>query len=561
LAEEQHNLGKAWPYAIDSGPALKKAFRAASAWVEVHSEAINTLNVFPVPDGDTGTNMLLTCQAACDELSGAGESIPEVMRAIAHGSLMGARGNSGVILSQILRGMARSIDNKERITPADMAAALREGSITAYKGVIRPVEGTILTVIRETADAATACAEQSDDMAVFFDTIVSAAQASVERTPSLLLTLRLAGVVDAGGQGLFILLQGLHRFIRGESNIGINVFPAQVPRTEAPEEGYGYDIQFVLHGEQLNVEAIRSHIDAMGESTLVVGDEHMVKVHVHAPNPGPVLEYGATVGAMSRIIVENMQQQFEEFRDTGHSSKTGSPLRPTEDLLANQSTNTAQLTGISTVVVVSGSGFETVFKSLDVSAIVQGGQTMNPSIQEILAAIEAVATSEVIVLPNNKNIVLTAEAASKLSSKSVGVVPTKTIPQGIAALLALNAEADLKTNCQSMELAAAQVSTAEITIAVRDSHFDGIDVQKGQIIGIVDDRLVATGADIQDVVLAALADLKAGTCELLTFYHGNGTKPGDAQALVERVHQLYPQVETELVEGGQPHYMYIISAE
>jgi uncharacterized protein len=562
LAEPKRRVDRLSPRVIDSGTVIKDAFRAATAWVESHCEEINALNVFPVPDGDTGTNMLLTCQAARDETTRSGESIAEVMRAISHGSLMGARGNSGVILSQILRGMARSIDNKPRVTVHDVAAAFQEGSMTAYKGVIKPVEGTILTVIREMSDAATRAAEQTDDLTVVLDVVVDAARVAVERTPSLLPALRLAGVVDAGGYGLYTIFEGIQRYVRGETTQQTITTRAMLERTEEPEEGFGYDIQFILHGEGLDVEAIRNHIAGMGESTLVVGDETTVKVHTHAPNPGPVLDYGSTLGPLSHIIVENMQQQFQEFREAGRSSSPAHiPARPVHELVAAQSSSAADLTGISTVVVAAGPGFEKLLRSLDCGAIVPGGQTMNPSIQQILAAIEAVPTNNVVVLPNNKNIIMTANEAQRLSAKSVIVVPTTTIPQGIAALLALNYDADLETNRHAMEQAATRVRTGEITVAVRTSHIDGMDVEKGQVIGLVDDRLVTTGAAIDAVVMATLEKMCSSDVELITFYYGNGVNAAQAHTLVEQVRQRYPGVETEVVEGGQPHYMYIISAE
>jgi hypothetical protein len=340
-----------------------------------------------------------------------------------------------------------------------------------------------------------------------------------------------------------------------------SIHHADLRHTEATEEDYGYDIQFIIHGESLNVEAIRSHVAGMGESTLVVGEDDMIKVHTHAPNPGPVLEYGATLGSLSHIIVENMQQQYQEFRQSGKGSAEHGVPPPTQDLLASQASTAAQLTGISTVVVTTGAGFERLFRSLDCSAIVPGGQTMNPSVQQILAAIESVQTDKVIILPNNKNIIMTAQEASRSSARSVVVVPTSTIPQGIAAILALNYDADLESNRQAMTQAAARVITAEITTAVRDSHLDGVDVHRGQIIGLVDDRLVTAGAQVNDVVMATLQRMNVAAAELLTFYYGNGIVESQARDLVQHVRAVYANAETEIVEGGQPHYMYVISAE
>ncbi len=440
------------PGSTCDGKRLKEALRAATAWIEAHCEEINSLNVFPVPDGDTGTNMLLTCQAALEEMGKAGDTLREIMHAVAHGSLMGARGNSGVILSQIVRGMARSLDNKEAITTYDLAAALKEGAATAYRGVIKPVEGTILTVIREMAEAAVVTARETDDVGLFLDALVGAAKTSVARTPELLLPLRQAGVVDAGGQGLYILFEGIQRYARGEAVEGAKVSRAELGELEAPAEGYGYDVQFILRGDHLDVEAIRGHIAAMGESTLVVGDEKALKVHVHVANPGPVLDYGVRMGTLSRVIVENMQEQYRQFRSgeegggAPQPQEEGPGARPAEEaarvlpsqLVASQSSHATELTGIGTIAVASGAGLERVFRSLEVSAIVPGGQTMNPSTHEILKAIESVPTTDVIVLPNNKNIIMAAEEAGRLSAKTVVIVPSKTIPQGIAALLALN---------------------------------------------------------------------------------------------------------------------------
>jgi DAK2 domain fusion protein YloV len=477
LPEDQQRRTNRWPFVVKDGRSLKQAIRAAVAWLEVHAEEINALNVFPVPDGDTGTNMLLTCQAARDEMERAADTIPDIMRAVSHGSLMGARGNSGVILSQILRGMARSVDNKAILTARDVATAFEEGSSTAYKGVIKPVEGTILTVIRETAEKAATVVKQTDDIETLLDSAVRASRSSVERTPTLLQALRLAGVVDAGGYGLSVILEGMQRYLlRGEAAAGGLALPAHFERSNAPEEGFGYDIQFIIHGNNLDVAAIRDHLAGMGESALIVGDETTIKVHIHAPNPGPIIEYGAAHGPLSHVIVENMQQQFEELRDRGSEAGKRIDPAPVQNLLASQATTAAQITGISTIVVASGAGFEALFKSLDASAIIPGGQTMNPSTQQILAAIESVPTDQVIILPNNKNIILTAEQAHQLSKKNVVVVPTKTIPEGIAALLALNYDASLDANRVAMEQAAARVATAEITTAVRTTHLDGIDV-------------------------------------------------------------------------------------
>lgn len=554
---EDANKKQTWPYIIRDGASLKRAIHSAAAWIEAHAEEINALNVFPVPDGDTGTNMMLTCNAACEEMDRSDNSIPNVMRAVAHGSLMGARGNSGVILSQILRGMARSIDNKQYLRARDIALAFQEGASTAYKGVIKPVEGTILTVVRETSERAAVAVQDTEDMAKLMDSLVTAARQSVERTPTLLLALRQAGVVDAGGYGLYILLEGMQRHAMGHSGRRIvGVRRAAVAYTQAPEEGFGYDIQFIIHGTQLSVESIRARVDALGDSTLVVGDEKTIKVHVHAPSPGPVLDYAASLGPLTHIIVENLQQQYLDFA----AEATGS-VAPMQQLLATQAITTVDITGISTVVVASGAGFEKLFRSFDVTAIVPGGQTMNPSTQQILEAIEAAPTQNIVVLPNNKNIILTAEQARQISKKSVEVIPTKTIPQGIAALLALNYDSGLAENRQAMVKAAERVSTAEITRAVRGTHINGIHVEMGEIIGLVDDELVSSGDSVDGVAMSTIREMSPDRAELLTLYFGNGIQLSEATTLADSIRASYPSLEVEVLEGGQPHYMYIISAE
>ncbi|MBI4757667.1 MAG: DAK2 domain-containing protein [Chloroflexi bacterium] len=530
------------------GRLLAELLVASTAWLEQHTTEINLLNVYPVPDGDTGTNMCLTMQAAtaevaqCPDLSAAG-----VAHAASHGALMGARGNSGVILSQILRGFARSLDKQATFTAADLARALQEASATAYKGVIKPVEGTMLTVIRESAEAATVATRETDDLLAVLERVLPAARESVERTPSLLPVLRQAGVVDAGGQGLYRIMEGVVRYLHGETLEAARE-AAAVAALTPPEQGYGYDVQYVIQGSDLDVEAMRARIAEMGESALVVGDRHNVKVHVHVSDPGEILSYGARQGALSKITVEDMQEQYRQFLAAQASAA--------ESLWAG-----GRPSDTSTVVVASGEGLMKVFESLGATAVVPGGQTMNPSTQEILQAIERVNGSKVIVLPNNANIVLAAQQAVGLSKKQAVVVPTKTVPQGIAALLALNADADLGVNCQAMTRAANAVQTAEITTAVRAALVNGLNIQNGSYIGLVNGELAATGQDVLQVIQEALKKIETQEKELITIYYGNGVEPLQARQMADLIRESYPGQAVELVQGGQPHYDYIISAE
>ena len=532
------------------GQGLKRLVRAGLAWLERHQPVINALNVYPVPDGDTGTNMLLTMQSAYQEIQESPEERAGVIaQKVAHGALMGARGNSGVILSQIFRGFARSLEGVEAFNTIQFAAALREAAAMAYKGVIKPVEGTILTVIREAAERAVIAATSSEDLTYVLENVVREARDSVTRTPTLLPVLAEAGVVDAGGQGLFVILEGMLRYSKGERlTVDSALAAAMNLHALQPEsdEGYGYDVQFIIHGEGLNVEEIRERIAAMGDSALIVGDSRAVKVHVHSPDPGTPIQYGATVGSLSRVIVENMQEQYQDFV----MSKVQQPVTPPEPL-----------SGIGTVVVAPGQGLRTVFHSLGASVVVSGGQTMNPSTEELLKAVESTPSDEVIILPNNKNILLAAQQAKALSEKNVEIVPTITVPQGIAALLALNYQADLVTNAHIMVEAAKAIETAEITTAVRSVQINGIRVQEGEAIGLVNGKLEVKGSSSREVAMKALERLRAADYEIITIYYGESITADEAQQLAGEIMDYYPEQEVEVVDGGQPHYHYILSAE
>ena len=530
-----------------SGRGLRRALEAGTAWLERHVEIINALNVYPVPDGDTGINMLLTMQAALKELnSSPAQSASVVAHAVSYGSLMGARGNSGVILSQLFRGLARSLDKKETFTALELAQAMTEASAIAYQGVIKPVEGTILTVAREAADAAVAAAEERDDLRYVLERTVTEARHSVARTPSLLQVLADAGVVDAGGQGLFVILEGALRFMRGEEVGELPTIEAGVELEVPVEEEYGYETMFILKGEDLNVEEIREAIAAMGESVLVVGDSRAIKVHIHSMEPGRPLDYAAKLGTLTQISVENLQEQYQEFIRRGQA-------RP--PLLAEELGDTA------IVVVAPGEGLARVFESLGVGAVVPGGQSMNPSTQEIFRAIEGLKAEKVIVLPNNSNIIMAARQTRELSQKEIVVVPTVTIPQGISAVLAFNYQADLETNAQVMEQAARSVQTAEITTATRAAQINGVSVEEGAVIGLLDEVLTASGSTLEEVVQEMLRQMQADEHEIITIYYGEGIAGAEAEKLADEIQVRYPDQEVELVDGGQPHYHYILSVE
>jgi len=530
------------------GQLLKRMFEASTTWLEQNSQAINALNVFPVPDGDTGTNMLLTMRSAIKEAMTSPEhSVARIAQAVAHGALMGARGNSGVILSQILRGFAHGLDGAESMRASDFALAMRQAADTAYQAVIKPVEGTILTVIEDMAQAAHQLAHDNEDLYNVWEGAVEAARRSVAHTPTLLPILRDAGVVDAGGQGLFVVFDGALRFLRGESVDSAT--QESVPENEAhflSSESYGYDIQFLLRGKNLDVESVQEQIASMGESTLVVGDSSLIKVHVHAPNPGPVLQYAADLGPLSKVTIENMDEQYQDFMlGTATLSQSTAP----------------DLTQVATIAVVPGEGLRQVFESLGVTTVIPGGQSMNPSIEELLHAIDEAASDQVILLPNNRNVLLTVKQAQSLSQKEVAIVPTETIPQGICALVSFKYQADLETNVQTMKRAMNEIQTGEITRAVRSTRIEGMQIEKGEVIGLLNGKLVAAGPNIEGVVIELLRRMDVEECELLTVYYGDEVTPDEAETLAETIHSQFPDQEVELVDGGQPFYPYIISAE
>ena len=537
------------PVLACDGQGLKRLLNAGLVWLEQHTAVINSLNVFPVPDGDTGTNMYLTLQAACQEIANSPErQVGVIAQQASRGALMGARGNSGVIFSQILRGLAQGLKDKEDFNCVEFARALKQGATIAYQAVIKPVEGTILTVVRESGEAAVTVSTQLTDLCELFEYVVHTARESVARTPHLLPVLRDAGVVDAGGQGLFVILEGMAKYLRGEEMTGdIALSEAVDLQATQDEAGYGYDVQYLLQGKELDVAQIRAGISAMGDCPLVVGDSTTIKVHVHVLNPGDPLNYGAQHGALSRVIVENMQEQYQDF-----IMGRAAPVLPME--------NETELETAS-VVVSPGPGLDRLFESLGANVIVSGGQTMNPSIELLLQAVDDAPAPDVVILPNNSNIILAAQQAQALSSKRVRVIPTKTVPQGVSAMLAYNYNADLNANARAMERSIQEVQTAEVTTAVRDVRLDGLEVQAGQVIALIDGELKIAGEALDAVAEEILEHMNADEVEIFTFYYGETVTEENAQALVERLALRYPDVEIEVVEGGQPHYHYIISAE
>ena len=541
-----------------TGPQLRKMARAGLVWLERNRDHVNSLNVFPVPDGDTGTNMLLTMRSAYARIEAGEEThVGKVAGQLAQGALMGARGNSGVILSQIWRGLAAGLSSVETFTTADLAQAFQMASDTAYKGVMRPVEGTILTVIREGAAEAADAARKSEDLRFMLERILERCQQALERTPDLLPILRQAGVVDSGGQGLVYILEGMMRYAQGELSLdeqaearaateNISAQALAVPEGGSLE--FPYDVQFILTGRNLNVSQVRARIDAMGDSTVVVGDSSTIKVHIHVKDPGEPLSYGISLGHVSDVVVENMQEQMEALV---HGDSTA-PVEPVVTVLPDQ---------VAVVAVAAGRGLINVFHSLGAAYVVNGGQTNNPSTEEIFQAIEKLPTDKVVILPNNKNIFLAAEAACDLSAKDVAVVHSRTVPQGIAALMALRPEREVEVNAEMMEQALKLVRTGEITRATRTVEIDGVDVKEGEIIALADGRLCSSGADESVVLDELLEQLEVADAGIISLYFGADIPVGEAAETADHIRALFPDVEVELVEGGQAHYHYILGVE
>ncbi len=555
------------PLTALDGHELNRMFNAGSLWLERNAPFVNSLNVFPVPDGDTGTNMLLTMQAAVREMNNTpSHNAGEVSAALARGALLGARGNSGVILSQILRGFTREFDRLETIDAKTFANAIAQGATIAYKGVVKPVEGTMLTVIREAGDRAVISAAQTDDIRDVLRDTHAAAVAAVARTPQQLPILQQAGVVDAGGQGLAYILEGALKHLDGDTiSPATGAQTAQNLESLAVEEGFGYDIQFHIRGKDLNVEEIRETISAMGESALIVGDDSLIKVHIHALNPGDIIKYGAERGPLVNIIIENMQEQYVDFMAGGTADKRvgaenlGAVLPHQSGIAMTPPTEVT--TGIATIAIAPGDGLRDIFLSLGASAIVNGGPTMNPSAQDLLDAINRVPAREILLLPNDKNIILAANQVHQLTDKQIRVIPSKTIPQGLAALLAFNFQGDLESNFKMMTGSLTRVRTIELTHAVRSAHINNVSVFKDKPIALVDGDLVASGEDLGTLLLRVLHQSGASDSEIISLYYGADITPAAAMEMRDRVLHEFPEQEIEVHQGGQPLYPYIISLE
>jgi len=537
------------------GQLFKRALLGSLSWLAANHEEVNRLNVFPVPDGDTGTNMLLTLQSAVEDVkeSNAAE-VSKIAKLASHGSLMGARGNSGVILSQIFRGFARAVEGKSSLTPAELAAAFEEAANAAYRAVNKPTEGTILTVAREAGRAASAAASSPDaNVPRVIAAAAAGARAAVLKTPGQLQILRDAGVVDAGGFGLQLILEGMLKSVEETEPLPATLAEAKPHATPAsqvslalPEGGWGYCTEFLIEGNNLDIELIRNQIEALGNSVMVVGEPELVKVHVHTDDPTRVINLAGGYGKLMKLNVGDMSTQHRRILETEGGVTAGGPPRPN---------------GVGLAVVVAGRGLVHIFRGLGVDAIIEGGQTMNPSTQDMLTAIESVPYEEVVLLPNNSNVIPAAKQVVGLTKKKVHVIDTHSVPQGVSAVVAFRSERPAEENLRAMKAEAERVQTIEVTHAVRDTRSNGLKVKKGDVIGLINDRLEFAGSDYAEVVNKALGKLGPDSYELVTVYRGEQASDDEMKRLESEIRSSYPGLEVEVQQGGQQHYPFILSVE
>ena len=544
-------------YPID-GQAVKRLITAGMTWLKTNKQTVNALNVFPVPDGDTGTNMLLTMQSAFDEIENSPERhAGKMLASVAQGALMGARGNSGVILSQIFRGFANALEGSEFLTADNFCRAFASAKETAYKGVVRPVEGTILTVIHDIslATAKSLKEDKTQDLIELLEIAVQAGARSVERTPDLLPVLKEAGVVDSGGKGLFFILEGMVRWVNGESldTPLTTIQPLSSLNLEssldAVEEGQDYEIvvDFRPNGT-LDLESFYSSLEEMGTSIQVGEGEGMYRMHIHVPTENRYIpiDYCMGLGTVTNVAIENLMAQMEEIEQAAQKQVALTPVEPGQ---------------IAVVTVSPGPGFDHIFASLGVAAIVEGGQTMNPSTQQIIAAFEDLPTNNIVILPNNKNIIMAADAAAELTVKNVTVIKSRTVPQGISAMMRLVPDGDFETVTKDMQSALDQVETGEITTATRTVEIDGVEVKEGQTIGLHNGKLVLAADSLEAGAIGLLKKIDMDDFELITMFSGKDVNDKQVEEISAKIAAEYPDHEIEVQDGGQAHYHFIFAIE
>ena len=550
---------------------LKKLFLAGVKELESKKEWINELNVFPVPDGDTGTNMTLTMMSAAKEVAALEELDMETLaKAISSGSLRGARGNSGVILSQLLRGFTKEIKTVEVIDQTVLAAAFKRAVETAYKAVMKPKEGTILTVAKGMADMALETANTGLEMEAFFKGIIERGDLVLSQTPEMLPVLKQAGVVDSGGQGLMQVMKGaFDAYLGKEVDFDAAPAPAAVSSgsgvaanvEDLGEITFGYCTEFIVNLkkelEPVQVAEFKAYLESLGDSIVLVADEELVKVHVHTNDPGLAIQKGLRYGSLSRMKIDNMREEHEE-RLIAQASKVAAEQKAAEEEAAKNQPRKPY----GFIAVSIGEGINEIFKELNVDHLISGGQTMNPSTEDMLNAIDKINADVIYILPNNKNIILAAEQAAKMTEdKQIVVVPAKTVPQGITALINFSPEMSPEENLEVMKEEISRVKTGEVTYAVRDTSLNGFEIHEGDIMGIGDAGILADGKDIEEVTLQMLEAMVDDESCVISIYYGQDVEEAAASALEEKVQALYPDLDVEVHSGGQPIYYYLVSVE
>ena len=543
---------------------LTKMFLAGAANLEAKKEFINELNVFPVPDGDTGTNMTLTIMSAAKEVSALSEpDMLSVSKAISSGSLRGARGNSGVILSQLLRGFTKEIREHKEINVEILAAACERATATAYKAVMKPKEGTILTVAKGAAEKARELAETTDDLEVFIEAVIEEAKNVLAKTPDMLPVLKEAGVVDSGGQGLLEVMNGAYDAFLGKE-IDYSAIEASSGTTMVKlgaqaqaDIKFGYCTEFIIMTEKEFTEKdeteFKAYLESIGDSIVCVADDDIVKIHVHTNDPGLAIQKALTYGQLSRMKIDNMREEHQEKL-----------IKEAEKLVAEQKAAAPKepRKSVGFIAVSIGSGMNEIFKELGVDYIIEGGQTMNPSTEDMLTAIDHVNADHIFILPNNKNIILAANQAQSLTKdKDILVIPTRTVPQGITAVINYMPDADVDTNEEAMLEGIKAVKTGQVTYAVRDTHIDDKEIHEGDIMGIGDDGILSVGPSVEGSVKEMLEIMADEDTELISLYYGEDVQEEDAERLAEEIADLYPDADVDMHSGGQPIYYYVLSVE
>lgn len=535
------------------GKMLKDMFVSGANNLQNHKDLVDKLNVFPVPDGDTGTNMSLTISYAMKELAKVeNNSITDIGKSLSKGSLMGARGNSGVILSQIIRGFSKSIEGKEQLTTEDIAKAFKNGSDTAYKAVIKPIEGTILTVVRESGEYAIKASKKEKDLVKFLEMVIDEANKSLDRTPELLKNLKEAGVVDSGGKGLVLIYEGMYEALKGnpikakDLNYS-NVQEVKQAGTAINTEDikFCYCTEFILESNSISDTEIRDIMLKYGDSLAVVGDEGIIKVHVHTNDPGLVLQDALKYGQLVTIKIENMKLQHE-------------------NTLIEEANETAQLSEekeYGFIATSMGEGLAKIFKDFGVDYIIEGGQTMNPSTEDFMKAIDSINAKNIFIFPNNSNIIMAANQAKELSEKNIIVIPTKNTPQGFTALVNFNADASVEENEQALMESLSMVKSGQVTFAVRDTVMNDVEVKEGNIIGIAESKLMDAGESVDEITTSLVEKLVDEDSAIVTLFYGEDVTEEDANNLRDELEEKFEDLDIELYYGGQPLYYYLISVE